>query len=196
MAAVLVSVAWNMSEAPTAVALVKRAPRADKLVFLVCFALTVVFDMVIAIGVGVVLAAFLFMRDVARFTQVRDISDSERYVGEPLPSEWRVVKITGAMFFAAAERVLTQLLAETNDDASIIIYADGVTVLDAGGTGAFERFLHECKDRGIRVILTDLQSQPARTLRASTLGDGGDALEIVPTLTEAIAMARSDAQAQ
>lgn len=190
MAAVLVTVAWNMSEAPKAVALVKRAPRADKLVFLVCFTLTVVFDMVIAIGVGVVLAAFLFMRDVARFTQVRDISDSPRYVGEALGPEWRVVKITGAMFFAAAERVLTQLLAETEDGASIIIYADGVTVLDAGGIGAFERFLAECKERRIRVIMADLQPQPARTLSSSTLGDGQDVLELVPTLTEAIAIAR------
>jgi len=193
MAAILMTVAWGMSEAPTAISLVKRAPSADKLVFFVCFALTVVFDMVIAIGVGVVLAAFLFMRDIARFTQARDISDSPRYVGEPLPKGWHVEKIVGAMFFAAAERVLMQLLGEIADDSSLIIYADGITLLDSGGTGAFERFFAECDSRRIRVIVADLQPQPARTLRASGLLESTHAVELTSTLSEAITIARGEA---
>lgn len=191
MAAILLCVAWNMSEAPKAIGLLRRAQRADKLVFVVCFSLTVVFDMVIAISVGIVLASFLFMRDIARFTQMRDITDSERYVGDPLPDGWRVVKITGAMFFAAAERVLSQLLAETPNGGKIIIYADGVTLLDAGGTSAFERFAAECTARGIRVLLADLQPQPARAARAAGLGDGPSGVTMLPTLTEAVAVARS-----
>ncbi|GAB4290246.1 MAG: C4-dicarboxylic acid transporter DauA [Coriobacteriia bacterium] len=193
MAAVLLNVAWNMSEAPTAVELMRRAPRPDRLVLVVCFGLTVVFDMVVAIAVGMVLAAFLFLRDVARFTQVRDITMSERYVGEPLPPGWRVVKVTGAMFFAAAERVLSQLLAETDDGSGIIVYADGVTVLDAGGVGALERFEEECTARGIRVLIADLQQQPARTARAALIGAESACLEVVPTLAEAIAIARQGA---
>ncbi|MBW6467687.1 MAG: C4-dicarboxylic acid transporter DauA [Coriobacteriia bacterium] len=191
MAAVLLVVAWNMSELPTAVELLKRAPRADKLVFLVCFSLTVIFDMVIAIGVGIVLAAFLFMRDIARFTQARDISSTARYVGEGLPEGWRAVKVTGAMFFAAAERVLTQLLAETPEGSGLIIYADGVTLLDAGGTSAMERFDAECAARGIRVLVTDLQPQPARVLRAAGLGGTAHATTLVPTLAEALTRART-----
>lgn len=191
MAAVLVSVAWNMSEAPTVVRLFRQAARADRLVFAVCFSLTVVFDMVIAIGVGIVLASFLFMRDIARFTQVRDISDSARYVGEPLGPDWRVVKVTGAMFFAAAERVLSQLLAETPAGSNIIVYADGVTLLDAGGVSALERFGTECEARGIRVILADLQPQPARAARASGIAQV-PALELVGTLTEAVDIARRE----
>jgi len=190
MAAVLLTVAWNMSEAPTAVALVRRAPHADILVFFVCFALTVVFDMVIAIGVGIVLAAFLFMRDIARFTQVRDVTDSPRYVGAPLPEGWRVVKITGAMFFAAADRVLGELLSTTDDNSNLIIYADGITLLDAGGTGALERFLEQCAARNIRVIMSDLQAQPVRTLRASGLPDRTRVLVLAPTLAEALVIAR------
>ncbi|MBE0417967.1 MAG: C4-dicarboxylic acid transporter DauA [Coriobacteriia bacterium] len=192
MAAVLLLVAWNMSEAPKAIELLRRAPRADKLVFLVCFSLTVIFDMIIAIGVGIVLAAFLFMRDIARFTQARDISDSPRYMGVPLPEGWRAVKITGAMFFAAAERVLTQLLAEAPDGSRLIIYADGVTLLDAGGTSALERFDAECVTRGIRVLLADLQPQPARVVHAAGLASGSHAIELVPTLAAAVAMARED----
>jgi SulP family sulfate permease len=191
MAAVLLSVAWNMSEAGTAVELLRRSQSADKLVLLVCFSLTVIFDMVIAITVGIVLASFLFMRDIARFTEVRDISAGARILGEPLPDEWRVVKITGAMFFAAAERVLTQLLTETPNGGKLIIYADGVTLLDAGGTSAIERFAEECGSRGIRVLLADLQPQPAKVAHDAGIAEASPCLELVPTLAEAIDIARS-----
>lgn len=192
MAAVLLMVAWNMSEAPVAVRLLRLSPRADKLVFLVCFTLTITFDMIVAIGVGMVLAAFLFMRDVARFTQVRDITTSPRYVGEPLPEGWRVAKITGAMFFAAAERILSQLLAETPDGAGLVLYADGVTLLDAGGTSALERFSDACAERGIRVLLADLQPQPAQIARDLELHSGSHAIELTETLDDALAIARAD----
>lgn len=186
MAAVLLSVAWNMSELPTAIQLFRRAPRADKLVLLVCLTLTVVFDMVIAIAVGITLAAFLFMRDIARFTQVRDVSTDPRYVTRPLPQGWRVVKVTGAMFFAAAERVLTQLLAETGDGGGLVVYGDGITMLDAGGTGALERFAEECRERDITVYLTDLQAQPLRVVgTAGSLTQDGT-VRVVPTLADAL----------
>lgn len=190
MGAVLLSVAWNMSEAPKAVLLLKSAPGADKLVFATCFVLTVAFDMVIAIGVGLVMASFLFMRDIARFTELRDITTSPRYVGDPLPQGWRVAKITGAMFFAAAERVLTQLLDQTPDGASLIIYADGVTLLDAGGVGAFERFAETCAERNISVVVADLQPQPAATFRSAGLADGAAGIAVYDTLYAAVAAAR------
>src|SRR5690606_10548478 len=78
MAALLVMVAWNMSEAHKAVHLVKTAPKGDLIVFFTCFALTVLFDMVIAIGAGVVLAAILFMKEIADMTRVSDISDNHK----------------------------------------------------------------------------------------------------------------------
>ncbi|MBI5231879.1 MAG: C4-dicarboxylic acid transporter DauA [Coriobacteriales bacterium] len=191
MAAVLMVVAWKMSEAPTAVTLLRRASRADKLVFATCFSLTVAVDMVVAITAGIVLAAFLFMRDVARFTQVRDVSYAERYTGGSVPEGWRVVKITGAMFFAAAERVLTQLLAETPSHSNLIIYADGVTLLDAGGIGALERFAEECDARGIRVLLADLQPQPARAAIAAGIGSRTPSVELTPTLAAALEVMRA-----
>ncbi len=185
MAAILLVVAWRMSEAPQALVLLRRSSRRDRMVFVTCFALTVAFDMVIAIAVGMVLAAFLFMRDIARFTQVRDVTGSERYSGGSAPEGWRVVKVTGAMFFAAAERVLSQLLFETPDNGNLIIYADGITLLDAGGVSAFERFAEECEARGIRVLVADLQPQPMRAAQAAGLGESG-AVELVPTLDEAL----------
>jgi len=189
MAALLVSVAWHMSEAPQAVRLARSAPPADVLVFATCLTLTVLTDMVIAIGVGIVLAALLFMRDSSRFTQIRDITTSERYVRRVLPASWHVYKIVGALFFAAAERVFSELLSLSADGDTLVLYADGVTVLDAGGTGALERFLDECDARDIRVIVADLQEQPLRALRTCSDGDTVCRLAVIPTLDDAIAAA-------
>lgn len=98
MAALLIMVAWNMSEAPKAVHLLKTAPRSDVLVFLTCFGLTVALDMVIAITTGVLLAAVLFMREMAQMTKVTDITDNKRVVQVGLPRGWRVFKINGPLF--------------------------------------------------------------------------------------------------
>jgi len=187
MAALLVSVAWHMSEAPQAVKLARSAPRADVLVLITCLTLTVLTDMVVAIAVGIVLAALLFMRDSSRFTQVRDITASERYVGRPLPSTWHVYKLVGALFFAAAERVLSEILYLSADGDTVVLYADGVTVLDAGGTAALERFLDECDARQIRVVIADLQKQPLRALTSCSDGDTLCRATVTPTLEEALA---------
>ncbi len=194
MAGVLLLVAWNMSEAPHALRLLRSAPRADRFVFLTCVALTVTFDMVIAIGVGCVLATMLLMRDLARFTQVRDISASRHYSQEPLPLGWRMVKITGAMFFAAAEGVLRDLLETTEADSNLILYADGITVFDAGAASAFHRFLQECTNhRHIRVIVTDLQPQVRQAFDEAGLDDGDTRFKIYSSLAEAMALARREA---
>jgi SulP family sulfate permease len=87
--ALLLMVAWNMSEAPKAVHLLRKAPGSDVLVFLTCFTLTVVFDMVIAIGM--VLAALLFMKEIADMTRVADISENRRLVSEPPPDGWCIL---------------------------------------------------------------------------------------------------------
>ncbi|MCB9473474.1 MAG: C4-dicarboxylic acid transporter DauA [Candidatus Delongbacteria bacterium] len=192
MAAVLLVVAWNMSEAHTALLLMRRASRADRLVLLVCFSLTVIFDMVIAIGVGMVLAAFLFMRDIARFTQVRELDSDPVLATTPLPEGWRVVSINGAMFFAAAERILAQLLEQSPDGSGLIIDGDGITLLDAGGVSALERFEEECEERRIRVLLSGLTAQPARAARDARIGQKPGVLSLLPHLSIAVETARNE----
>lgn len=189
MAALLMSVAWNMSEAPQAVRLARQSPAADVLVMVVCMTLTIAFDMVVAITAGVLLASLLFMRDISRLTQVRDISSSAKHVGPPLPAGWRVFKITGALFFAAADRVLAEILALGEGCRGIVLYADGVTLLDAGGIGSLERFLDECAASGIRVVIADLQAQPREAL-AAALPAETDRVRLAPTLAEALTSVR------
>ncbi|WP_339782281.1 C4-dicarboxylic acid transporter DauA [uncultured Marinobacter sp.] len=188
MAALLIMVAWNMSEAPKAVHLLKTAPRSDVLVFLTCFSLTVALDMVIAITTGVLLAAVLFMREMAEMTKVTDITTGKRVSEENLPTGWRVFKINGPMFFAAADRIFGELAALSQNVDGFILYMDGVTVLDAGGLSALNKLIATCQSDGTRIVIADLQSQPQRTLARGGLGPIEGVLQFTPSLREALAL--------
>ncbi|WP_417515821.1 C4-dicarboxylic acid transporter DauA [Marinobacter sp.] len=188
MAALLIMVAWNMSEAPKAVHLLKTAPRSDVMVFLTCFSLTVALDMVIAITTGVLLAAVLFMREMAEMTKVTDITSGKRVSEENLPAGWRVFKINGPMFFAAADRIFGELAALSRNVDGFILYMDGVTVLDAGGLSALNKLIATCQSDGTRIVIADLQSQPQRTLARGGLGPIEGVLQFTPSLREALAL--------
>ncbi|ELY4519629.1 C4-dicarboxylic acid transporter DauA [Cronobacter muytjensii] len=156
MAALLLMVAWNMSEAHKVIGLLRRAPQDDIIVMLLCMSLTVLFDMVIAISVGVVLASLLFMRRVARMTRVAPLNVS-------VPDDTLAVRVTGPLFFAAAEGVFTPLLAQAAGKRVIVMQWDAVPVLDAGGLDALQRFIERLPD-GCELRLCHLEFQPLRTL--------------------------------
>ncbi len=96
MSALLLMVAWNMSEAAKVIELIRRAPKDDIIVLLLCLSLTVLFDMVIAISVGIVLASLLFMRRIANMTRLSESSYTDHDKG------LLVVRVNGPLFFAAA----------------------------------------------------------------------------------------------
>nr|WP_283105257.1 C4-dicarboxylic acid transporter DauA [Shewanella seohaensis] len=189
MAALLLVVAWNMSEAPKAVHLLKTAPTSDILVFLSCFSLTVIFDMVIAISVGIILAALLFMKEIAEMTKLYDISTNKRYVDQPLPADWAVIKINGPLFFAAADRIFAEIASLTQDKQVIVLYLDGVSILDAGGLSALNKLIDKCKLNHTKLIVADLQFQPIRTLARAKVQPIEGVLKFYPTLREALAEA-------
>lgn len=189
MAALLLIVAWNMSEAPKAAHLIRTAPAADILVFAVCLSLTVLFDMVIAISVGVVLASLLFMRQIAEMTQVKDITQHRKCLNDtPLPEGWQILQINGPLFFAAADRVFGELSLKVAGLKGVVLYLDAVPLLDAGGLAALHKFLDKCRKCDTRVILSDLQFQPLRTLRRAELQPEPGVVEFAPSLEEALAM--------
>lgn len=188
MAALLIMVAWNMSEAPKGVHLLKTAPRSDVLVFLTCFSLTVALDMVIAITTGVLLAAVLFMREVAEMTKVTDITTGQRLKQANIPEGWRVFKINGPLFFAAADRIFGELAEMSRNVEGFILYMDGVTVLDAGGLSALNKLLATCQENGSRIVIADLQSQPRRTLARGGLGPVEGVLQFTTSLREALTL--------
>lgn len=164
MAALLMVVAWNMSEAQKSVKLVRQSPPGDVLVLLTCLSLTVFLDMVIAITVGVLLASLLFMRELAALTRVVDITDNRRFVDRPLPVNWKVYKIRGALFFAAADRIVGELSERIREGNGMILHMEYSSYLDAGGLAAMEHFIALCEEKRVPLYFSAWQFQPLRTL--------------------------------
>lgn len=158
MAAMLMVVAWNMSEAHKSVHLVKTSPVSDIVVWASCLLLTVLFDMVIAIATGMLLATVLFVKDIASLTRVQAINS------ESTPTQWREFAIHGPLFFAAADRVFGELAQLCKQPQGLIIDMSGVTYLDAGGLSALLKLLNQCQSDGTQIGLANTQFQPLKTL--------------------------------
>lgn len=177
MAALLLMVAWNMSEAHKVIYLLRRAPKDDILVMLLCLSLTVLFDMVIAITVGIVLASLLFMRRIARMTRLSELSAGNGRL---------VLRVNGPLFFAAAERIFNELLARSESYDVIVLQWDAVPVLDAGGLTALQRFI-EALPAGKLLAITDIPFQPLKTLARARIQPIEGKLHFYSTLPEALA---------
>ncbi len=185
MAALLLLVAWNMSEAHKVVDLVRRAPRSDVLVLLVCLSLTVIFDMVIAITFGVILASLLFMREIAKMTRLHNLAEHGRYASE-VSAQTLLYKINGPLFFAAAERVFEELLAQVGEHKALILQMEAVSILDAGGLSAFQQFAKRMAKSGVQLKVAELQFQPLKTLARAKVRPVPGELEFYGSLEEAI----------
>ncbi|WP_115586364.1 C4-dicarboxylic acid transporter DauA [Cedecea davisae] len=180
MAALLLMVAWNMSEAHKVVSLLRKAPKDDIIVMLICMSLTVLFDMVIAISVGIVLASLLFMRRVARMTRLAPLSNVS------LPEGVLALRVTGPLFFAAAEGLFTELSRQVDGHNLIILQWDAVPVLDAGGLDAFQRFVEKLPE-GCELRVTNLEFQPLRTLARAGVQPIPGRLAFFPDVQAALA---------
>lgn len=192
LAGVLLLVAWNMAEFESFRHLM-RGPIGDRLVLLVTFALTVAVDLTLAIEVGVVLAALLFMHRMAEVVEVAhgvqlveaEPDDSEasadRHPRAGLPPGVEVYEVAGPLFFAVANR-LDDLLDQYFQPPRVLILRLGrVPLIDASGATALTQFLDRAGRLGIGVILEGLQDLPRRTLAAmqaldhpALLADVGD----------------------
>lgn len=186
LAALLMVVAWNMSEAHKSVKLVKQSPLSDILVWLTCLSLTVLFDMVIAITAGIVLASILFMREIAGLTQVVDITENRDFVHHPLPDRWKVFKINGPLFFAAADRICGELSQRIEPIDGLILHMRYSSYLDAGGLSAIEKIVEVCEQKHVALYFSAWEFQPMRTL-AKASNDSANPLKVsFPTLDNAI----------
>ncbi|WP_020207788.1 C4-dicarboxylic acid transporter DauA [Gilvimarinus chinensis] len=186
MATLVIIVAWRMCYGRQIIATIRTAPPADVLVFSVCLLLTLMVDMVVAIGSAVVIAALLFMRDIAAMTKVSDITKKLKHVPKPLPEGWRVVKISGPLFFAAADKIFAELDRLAKDQRGLVVHMDGVPLLDAGGLDGFASFLKRCKKRKVELILSDIQFQPLKAMVKAQIKPENGNFFVYPTLAEAL----------
>lgn len=180
MAALLLMVAWNMSEAHKVVNLLRRAPKDDIIVMLICMSLTVLFDMVIAISVGIVLASLLFMRRIARMTRLAPLSNVNT------AEDVLALRVTGPLFFAAAEGLFVQLAQQVPGHRVVILQWDAVPLLDAGGLDAFQRFVEKMPE-GCELRVTNLEFQPLRTLARAGVKPIPGRLAFFPDVQAALA---------
>lgn len=202
LAAVLVIVAWNMSEIGRIRAFM-RAPVGDITVLFVTFGLTVLVDLTFAIEVGVVLAAILFMHRMAEIVTVQqgfspiegDVEEDARPASDRadqrahLPDGVEIFQLRGPLFFGAAG-VLADVLDRTaRPPKTFIVRMRGVPLIDASGVGALESFVRRCAGQGTEVIVTGVQPQPRRILKQMGFGRGHHGLRFADDLEEAIRLA-------
>ena len=161
MAALLLVVAWHMADLPQIIQLTRRSGRNEIAVLLVCLILTVLFDMVIAISVGVLLASLLFIRTIAEMTKSINIA-----VPEDL-DDVLIYRISGPLFFAAADNLFADLHEKTvhtdHEIKHIVLQCDAVTVLDTGGIHALTRFVQHMLPHQ-QLYMCNMQFQPLRTI--------------------------------
>lgn len=190
LAALLLLVAWNMSELKHFAHIVRVAPRSDVMVLLTCFGLTVFFDMVLAVSVGIVLAALLFMRRMAEVTRAQLASPSALPgLSEPVPAGVAVYDVAGPLFFGAAQRAMATLVSVGRSARATIIRMDQVPVMDATGLVALESALGALTRHGGVALLVGLQPQPRALLERAGIGRPGGRVRLCATIGEAVTAA-------
>lgn len=153
LAALLLMVAWNMSEAPHVAKTLRIAPRSDVLVLLTCLVLTVLFDMVLAVGVGLLLAAGLFIKRMSELTDTTSLRETQHRLLSDLPEHVAAYAIRGPLFFGAAEKALGVLRRFNPSVRVVIVDISGVPMLDMTALAALENVLIDYRRQDITLIL-------------------------------------------
>ena len=191
LAALLLLVAWNMSERKHFWHVVRVAPRSDVAVLLTCFLLTVFFDMIVAVSVGVVLAALLFMRRTAELTHTRVLDASLASPEHDLPQGVVVFEIAGPLFFGAAQNAMSALSSIGQSTRVVVLALGNVPSIDATGLVALESALKRLHDDEKLVVLSGPLPEPRRVFERADLPRHYDHVKFAPTLAAGIELARS-----
>ncbi|MBX3154360.1 MAG: C4-dicarboxylic acid transporter DauA [Deltaproteobacteria bacterium] len=187
LAGLLLVVARNMSEARHFVRLSRVAPGADVMVMLTCFGLTVVFDMVVAVTFGILLAALLFMKQMAVLTRanLRSVTDTKVEV----PDGVRVYELAGPLFFGAAKTAMEALHTAGGTDHTVILAMQHVPTMDATGLVALESALDRLHRSKVKVIFAGLTSEVHDILDRAGIKRSPGRLAYAPDVDTAISMA-------
>ena len=198
LAAVLVMVAWNMSEHER-FRHILTGPVGDRVVLLATFGLTVLVDLTVAIEVGIVLAAIIFMHRMAESTAIekgvsliqRDQDDfsgpaRDAYTARrELPKSVEVFELRGPLFFGAASRLNDAFDAAFPPPRVFILRFEAVPMVDASGVGALSRFLKRCETHGTCVLIAELNRRAHAVLRQMGVLDLAN-VELLETYGDAI----------
>jgi SulP family sulfate permease len=180
LAAILFVVAWNMSELPRCVHILKTAPTADRLILVITFLLTVFADLVVAVNVGVILAILHFLRRMSDSveTQQADPQALARELAQQgithLPDDVMVFDIAGPMFFGAVDNFEHALASTHTDPKVLVIRLHQVPFMDMTGIQALHDLSHKLGRRGVKVIFCEANERVlAKLERAGVIGEQG-----------------------
>ena len=164
IAAILIMVAYNMSEWRKFVKICKSAPVSDIIILVATFVLTVVFDLVVAIAAGLILTAFIFLKKSADSSQVREW-DNTGYAGrkKEIPYGVVVYEINGPMFFATTDKYLNFPIHK--DTKIMIVRMAGVPSMDSSAESSIENLCSFCKHHGVELIFSHVNPQPMELFR-------------------------------
>lgn len=177
IAAILFQVAYNMSHWRTFVSLVKTAPKNDIIVLVVTFVLTVVFDLVVAIEFGMLLALVLFMKRMSEESYIKSwkyVNDSKELDSDDdetrrklmeVPSHIRVYEATGPMFFGAANQIEQIIFKDMTK--CLILRMRGVPAIDSTAMNSLSALYDRCQKKGITLILSHVNEQPMKAMKKS-----------------------------
>ena len=168
IAAILFMVAYNMCQWRTFTELVKTAPKSDIAVLILTFLLTIVFDLVIAIEIGLLVAVLLFMKRMSDVTEVyswkyaEDEEEAEREKLRKLSPHINVYEISGPLFFGAADVI--GRIAVKDHAKCLILRMRSVPALDSTALNAMTDLYKNCEKRGITLILSHVNQQPMKVM--------------------------------
>ncbi len=171
IAAILFMVAYNMSEIRKFASICKTSPKSDIFVLILTFALTVIFDLVVAIAVGIVLACVLFMKRMADETHVTgwkyvddETTDADHIELKQVPKNTLVYEISGPMFFGASNKLL-KILLDIDGKKAVILRMRSVPALDATALSSLQEIHSKMKKKNVTLILSHVNEQPMSVMQ-------------------------------
>lgn len=190
IAAILFMVAYNMCGWRKFVYLCKTSPKSDIAVLVVTFLLTVVFDLVVAIEAGILMAALLFMKrmsdvtDVEGWKYIDDEDDPDSLSLREVPADTRVYEISGPLFFGAADKILTISLDENTK--CLILRMRGVSAIDATAMHNLEEMFETCRHKKIQLVLSHVNEQPMHVMQKAGFVEKVGMENFCPHIDEAL----------
>lgn len=183
--AILLVVAFNMGDWKRFIHICKTAANAEIIILIVTFILTVVFNLMIAIAAGLILTAFLFLKEMADSANVRPWTGAGSKI---IPEGSAIYELNGPMFFAATDKLLDIDSSESGISV-IILRASNMTLLDIEAIRNLEKLVEECKKNGVTIIVSHIKDQPLRAMQKVGLIQRIGEENFCPNMDEAIARA-------
>ena len=190
IAAILFIVAYNMCQWRTFLQLVKTAPKSDILVLVVTFVLTVVFDLVVAIEIGMIIACLLFIKRMSEETKAESwvyTDDDTVAVNENLrmlPAAIRVYEVSGPLFFGASDAIEHIIVEESAK--CLVLRMRAVPALDSTAMNALTALTKTCESKGVTIVFSHVNEQPMKAMKKAGFTELVGAENFCPNITAAL----------